>query len=65
MTPTRDHFNVAPQLDTGTATLPASRPDAWAYEGGSTADDTGVGSPVAGRLDTLDSGNAFIPPLWR
>ncbi len=64
MTPTRDRVTVGPQLDTGIGTPVASRPNTWAHAGLPAAIDTGIGSPPSPRLDTLDSGDAFIPPLW-
>ena len=66
MTPTRDHSSFGPQIDTGIGSPLAPRPEIWAYGGlaNTPASDTGVGSPLARRPDTLDSGNAFIPPLW-
>ncbi len=66
MTTTRDRSTVGPQVDTGTGSPEASRPNAWAY-GGPTdipAADTGIGSPVAARPTTLGTGDAFVPPLW-
>lgn len=66
MTVTRDRFHLGPQLDTGIGSPVAPRPDAWAPSGlpDIPASDTGVGSPVAQRPDALNSGSAFIPPLW-
>ena len=64
MTPTRDRVVVGPQLDTGTSTPVAPRPDTWAYAGPPNASDTGIGSQLSARPDVLDSGDAFIPPRW-
>lgn len=70
MTPTRDHSSVGIQLDSGVGSPVASRPLTWAYIGPGDASvsdggqDTGIGSSLAGRSDTLDNSNAFIPPLW-
>lgn len=67
MTVTRDRLLIGPQLDTGTNSPVSPRLDVWAYGGPPTApaSDTGIGSPLAQRPDTLDTGTAFIPPLWR
>lgn len=64
MTPTRDRSLAGPQIDTGTGSLVASRPDVWAYAPDSPAADTGIGSPVATRPELAGTGTAFIPPLW-
>ena len=66
MTATRDRANVGPQIDTGAGSPIAPRPDVWAYGGppDTPGVDTGIGSPPAHRFDTLDSGDAFVPPLW-
>lgn len=64
MTPTRERANGGAQLDTGTGSTPATRPNIWTYEGvlDVPAVDTGIGSPIARRPDSI--GDAFIPPLW-
>lgn len=67
MTPTRDRNLSGPQLDTGTASPLAKRPNVWQYAGPADVPsiDTGIGTPVAVRQDLAGTGTAFIPPLWR
>jgi hypothetical protein len=64
MTPTRDRSTVGPQLDTGTGTLPTERPNIWESHTVPPIIDTGTAETPTERSDTLDGGDAFIPPLW-